>query len=209
MSVVSQSTDQYRYRSQSLHFFLVYESPSTPGLAAVLVLKLTRGRGKKNKGQITCAVPIGNSFALSDKHLFAACHNVCDGNNDVLPEIGVVQTYSDRLVLSDIVVLTYEVHCSSRVDDWAVYKRSEGNFTHFALICAEMELPIKKVMISIKDYPVGFFTVGSVTNVTVDSYHAKVSNYQVFSDSVMPKKRLYSVVKKRPAAVVEGASSWR
>ena len=170
-----------------------------------LVLKLTRGKGKNNKGEIITAVPVGTSFALSDKLLFTAAHNVCNGKNDALPEIGVVQVYEDPVLTSDIVVLTHEHHCSDKDEDWAVYKRSDGSFTHSVLICPEHELPAAGIKIGIKDFPVGLISVGSVTKVTLDSFHTKVSKYQVFSDSAVPKKRKYSVVNSKPAPAVEQA----
>ena len=186
--------------------FLAVGNPSTPGDAAVmfLVLKLTRGRGKQNKGKIITAVPVGTSFSLSDKLLFTAAHNVCQ-LNVALNEIGVVQVYEDPILISDIVVLTHECHCSDKDEDWAVYKRSTGSFTHSALICPEHELPAKGIKIGIKDFPVGLLTVGSVTKVDLDSFHTKVYNYQVLSHSAVSRKRKYAVVKTKPEAVVERA----
>jgi hypothetical protein len=146
--------------------------------------------------------PVGTSFALSDKLLFSAAHNVCS-KNVAAREIGVVQVYEDPILVTDIVVLTYECHCSDKDEDWAVYKRSTGSFTHSALICPEHELPLKGVKIFIKVYPVGLITVGSATKVVVDSFHKKVSNYQVFSDSAVSRKRKYDVVKTKPATAVE------
>lgn len=169
-----------------------------------LVLKLTRGRGKQNKGRILTAVPVGTSFSLSDKLLFTAAHNVCEGNV-ALQEIGVVQVYEDPVLISDIIVLIYECHCSDIDEDWAVYKRSTGSFTHSALICPEHELPAKGSRIGIKDFPVGLITVGSVTKVDLNSTKTKVSNYQVFSHSAVSRKRKYAVVKTKPEASVERA----
>ena len=162
--------------------FLVVGNPPTPGDAAVmfLVLKLTRGGGKKNKGKIITAVPVGTSFALSDNLLFTAAHNVCE-KNVVVREIGVVQVYEDPVLISDIIVLTHECHCIDKDEDWAVYKRSTGSFTHTVLICPEHELPMKGIRIGIKDFPVGLATVGSVTKVDLDSFHTKVSNDIKFS----------------------------
>jgi hypothetical protein len=186
--------------------FLVVGNPPTPGDAAVmfLVLKLTRGRGKKNKGKIITAVPVGTSFALSDKLLFTAAHNVCE-KNVVVREIGVVQVYEDPVLISDIIVLTHECHCIDKDEDWAVYKRSTGSFTHTVLICPEHELPMKGIRIGIKDFPVGLATVGSVTKVDLDSFHTKVSNYRVFSDSAVSRKRKFDVVETKPATAVERA----
>jgi hypothetical protein len=170
-----------------------------------LVLKLTRGRGKTNRGEIISAVPVGTSFALSEDFLFTAAHNVCNTGHAPLPEIGVVRLYEDPVVLTDIIVLKYVAHCSDKDEDWAVYKRSNGAFTHWAHVCPEQELPASGVRISIKDFPVGLVTVGSVTKVTLDSFHTKVSNYQVFADSVVSKKRKFGVAKIKPPPVVERA----
>ena len=169
-----------------------------------LVLKLTRSGGKKYKGKIVNAVPVGTSFALSDNLLFTAAHNVCEKNNPA-HEIGVVQVYDGLVLISDIVVLTYECHCSDKDEDWAVYKRSTGSFTHSVLICPEHELPVKGIKIGIKDFPVGLVTVGSVTKIDLDSFHTKVSNYQVFSDSAVSRKRKFNVVETKPATAVERA----
>eukprot|EP01039_Chlorochromonas_danica_P010831 gene10831-12041_t len=182
-------------------------NPSTPGDAEVmfLVLKLTRGKGKKNKGEIISAVPVGTSFALSDKLLFTAAHNVCNSEHVALGEIGVVRVYENPVLMADIVILTHENHCCDKDEDWAVYKRSSGNFTHSVQICPEHELPASGVKIGIKDFPVGLVSVGSVTKVTLDSFHTKVSNYQVFSDSAVTKKRKFAVTKTKPATAVERA----
>lgn len=107
--------------------------------------------------------------------------------------------------MADIVILTYENHCCNKDEDWAVYKRSAGNFTHSVQICPEHELPVSGVRIGIKDFPVGLVSVGSVTKVTLDSFHTKVSNYQVFSDSAVSKKRKFAVTKTKPATSVERA----
>lgn len=186
--------------------FSVVGNPPTPGDAAVmfLVLKLTRSGGKKYNGKIVNAVPVGTSFALSDNLLFTAAHNVCEKNNPA-HEIGVVQVYDGLVLISDIVVLTYECHCSDKDEDWAVYKRSTGSFTHSVLICPEHELPVKGIKIGIKDFPVGLVTVGSVTKIDLDSFHTKVSNYQVFSDSAVSRKRKFNVVETKPATAVERA----
>lgn len=187
--------------------FVVVGNPSTPGDAEVmfLVLKLTRGKGKKNKGKILSAVPVGTSFALSENLLFTAAHNVCNANHLALGEIGVVQLYKDPLLVDNIVILTHENHCCDKDEDWAVYKRSSGNFTHYVQICPEHELPASGVKIGIKDFPVGLVSVGSVTKVTLESSHTKVSNYQVFSDSPVTKKRKFAVTTTKPEAEVERA----
>jgi hypothetical protein len=169
--------------------------PTTPGGAKV-ILKLTRGRSEKNKEEIMSAVPVGVPFALSDKLLFtAAAHNVCNAKHVALDEIGVVRLYEDPVFMSDIVILTHENHCCDKDEDWAVYKRSAGTFTHSVQICPENELPVSGVRIGIKDFPVGLVSVGSVTKVTLDSFHTKVSNFQVFSDSAVSKKRKFAVTK--------------
>eukprot|EP01040_Poterioochromonas_malhamensis_P015691 gene15691-17607_t len=95
-------------------------NPSTPGDAEVmfLVLKLTRGKGKKNKGEIISAVPVGTSFALSDKLLFTAAHNVCNSEHVALGEIGVVRVYENPVLMADIVILTHENHCCDKDEDW-------------------------------------------------------------------------------------------
>jgi hypothetical protein len=175
-------------------------NPPTPGDAEVmfLVLKLTRGRGKTNRGEIISAVPVGTSFALSESFLFTAAHNICRAGNAPLPEIGVARFYKDPLVRSSIIVLTHVTHCSDKDEDWAVYKRSNGAFTHWVQVCPEQELPASGVRIGIKDFPVGLVTVGSVTKVTLDSFHTKVSNYQVFADSVVSKKRKFAVADSEP-----------
>jgi hypothetical protein len=171
-----------------------------------IVLKLTRGRGKKNKGEIITAVPVGTSFALSGELLFTAARNVCcDAQHVPLCEIGVVQEYEDPVMLTDIVILNYENHCCDKDEDWAVYRRSSGSFTHFVQICPDNELPTSGVKIGIKDFPVGLVIVGSETKVILDSFHTKVSNYQVFSGSVVSKKRKFGVAKTKPATVVERA----
>ena len=106
--------------------------PTTPGDAEVmfLVLKLARSRGKKNNGEIISAVPVGTSFALSDKLLFTAAHNVCNAKHVALDEIGIVRLYEDPVLMADIVILTHENHWCDKDEDWAVYKRSAGTFTH-------------------------------------------------------------------------------
>ena len=169
-----------------------------------LVLKLTRGRGEKNNGEIVNAVPVGTSFALSDKLLFTAAHNVCE-MTVAARKIGVVQVYEDPVLISDIVVLAYECHCSDKDKDWAVYKRSTGSFTHSALICPVHELPKKGIRIGIKDFPAGLVTIESVTEADLDSFHSKVFNYQVFSNSAVSRKRKFNVVKTKPVTAVEGA----
>ena len=58
-----------------------------------VVQKLTRGYGKKDKGQIITAVPVGTSLALSDNHIFPASHNFFDEKYIALLKIGVVQVY--------------------------------------------------------------------------------------------------------------------
>lgn len=165
-----------------------------------LVLKLTRGKGKSNKGEIISAVPAGTSFALSDSFLFTAAHTVFNAKGTPCAEIGVVKAYEDPVVVDDIVVLTYENHCSDKDEDWAVYKRSTGSFSHYVQVCPENELPASGAQIGIRDFPVGLVTVGSVTNVTLESFHTKVSNYQVFVDSVpsTSKKRKFGVTKVKP-----------
>lgn len=168
-----------------------------------LVLKLTRGRGEKNNGEIVNAVPVGTSFALSDKLLFTAAHNVCE-MNVAARKIGVVQVYEDPVLISDIVVLAYECHCSDKYEDWAVYKHSTGSFTHTALICPEHELPKKGIRIGIKDFPAGLVTIESVTEADLDPFHSKVFNYQIFSNSAVSRKRKFKVVKTTVTAV-EGA----
>eukprot|EP01038_Epipyxis_sp_PR26KG_P013136 gene13136-17603_t len=193
------------------YFFFIAQTqavggnPSTPGDAEVmfLVLKLTRGKGKKNNGEIIEAVPVGTSFALSDKLLFTAAHNVCNAKHVALGEIGVVRVYEAPVLIADIEILTHEIHCCDKDEDWAVYKRSSGNFTHSVQICPEHELPAGRVKIGIKDFPVGLAEF--VTKVTLDSFHTKISNYQVFSDSVVTKKRKFAVTKTKPATAVERA----
>lgn len=51
----------------------------------------------------------------------------------------------------------------------------------------------------------GVLTVGCVTKVSLDSFHAKISNYQVYIDSVVSKKRKFGVSKTKPAPVLEKA----
>ena len=70
-------------------------------------------------------------------------------------------------------------------------------------ICPEDELPAGGVKIGIKDFPVGLAKF--VTKVTLDSFHTKISNYQVFSDSVVTKKRKFAVTKTKPATAAERA----
>lgn len=169
------------------------EAPSTPGDSEVMfIVLLIKRSGKRNN--ITFAEPVGTSFALSETLLFTAAHNVCDGNNEPLPEIGIVREYSDPVPLTDIILLEYENHCSDENEDWAVYRRSAGSFTHWVNICLEEELPQKGVRIGIKDFPVGLLTVGSISKITVDSFHTKVCHYEANPGSAGTlKKRKFGV----------------
>ena len=82
---------------------------------------------------------------------------------------------------------------------------SSGNFSHSAQICAEHELPVCGGIVGIKDFPVGWLLVDSVTKVTLESTRSKVSNYQVFSGSVVSKKRKFGVTETKPETEVERA----
>jgi hypothetical protein len=52
---------------------------------------------------------------------------------------------------------------------------------------------------------VGLVTRVSVTKAYLDSFHSKVFNYQVFSNSAVSRKRKFNVVKTKPVTAVEGA----
>jgi hypothetical protein len=151
---------------------------------------------------------VGTSFALSDKLLFTAAHNICDDNNVPSGEIGIVREYSIPVPVTDIISLTYVKHCGDEDEDWAVYRRSQGSFTHWVNICPEEELPKKGMKIGIKDFPVGLITVGSITKITLDSFHTKVCHYEtvVGPPTASKKRKIGSVTSsKRPQIVEERA----
>ena len=172
-----------------------------------LVLRLTRDRS--NKRNLLRAEPIGTAFALSGSYLFTAAHNVCSGKGkavSLLKEIGVVRSYTDPIVRADIIILKHVAHCLAYDEDWAIYKRTTGTFSHFAELCPETELPPKGVKIGIKNYPVGLLAVGSATKVTLESFLTKIAHYEEFIDSVSPvPKRMKFAVTDTPQVVVERA----
>lgn len=169
-------------------------APSSPGdsNAMFIVLKLTRERGKNNFGKIIKAEPVGSAFAFSEKFVFTACHNVKRKGLEICEEIGLVREFGERGVcIKDIIICKHIVHNSKEDEDFAVYERINGEFSHFSYICPEEELPVKNARIGIRDFNIGVFTVQIAATISMQSFHTKVSHYDYLPEK--NKKRKYKV----------------
>lgn len=145
-------------------------------------------RGKKN------CEPFGTAFAISEEFILTACHNVFPTKNALTPvrTVALLKEVTNAAVFSgDIIVAELEGFCKDKDEDWAVYKRKSGRFTHYAHVCNENELPSKNVRIGIRDFPIGLLIANSSTKITIESCHTKVSHYEEFqkTSSQPPTKK--------------------
>ena len=140
------------------------------------------------------------------KGICTANHNVCE-DGSVQQEIGLVKEYTNPIVQRDIIIVTLSANCPDDNEDWAIYERSSGNFAHYALMCPENELPTQNERIGIRDFPVGLMTSMFSEKITLQSFHSKVAQYEVFKPmDHHSRKRKFTgarVVAKKPARASE------
>lgn len=169
-----------------------------------LVVLIERG-GKKMKSTglppIIKVTPVGTAFSISETHVFTASHNTLILGR-IQQEIGLLTVYEEPILMSDIIVANFTCSCEDADEDWVVYSRSAGNFSHYAHICPENELPAKNDRIGIRDFPVGLaMLLDSTKEISVESFGSKVYQYEVFVpiSTVAPSK---SKSRKRKRNVV-------
>jgi len=199
---------------------------STPGDSNVVFIVgeiVNCPKTKENPLGIEGVIPLGTSFALTETFVFTACHNVIlderddDGNEEegntkkrkkqqkkdqVLSTIALMKEFDrESIFLGDIIVASLVSYCSLGKEDWAVYERTSGIFPHYAHVCPSAELPEKNTKIGIRDCPVGLWTVGASSKITVvESFGTKVSNYQTWEpptspgDPLRPARKMLRVV---------------
>lgn len=178
----------------------------------VVIIKRARKSKHNPNPAIIGVTPVGTAFAISESHAFTAAHNV-DVNGRIDEEIGLLREYEDPVCVEDIVVASYLAHCADGDEDWAIFERVTGTFAHYAHVCPEAELPVKNDtradLIGVRDFPVGLLTALSSDKLTVQSFHTKVAQYEVFTPvTASTKKRTFKggrVVQSRPPKSVERA----
>jgi hypothetical protein len=195
-------------------YIILLSSPapmvSTPGESntVFLVVLIKRGgKKKKNTGlaPIISVTPVGTAFSISETHVFTASHNTLISGR-IQQEIGLLTFYEEPIVMSDIIVANFTCSSKDADEDWVVYSRSAGRFSHYAHICPEDELPAKNDRIGIRDFPVGIaMFCDSTKTITIGSSHTKVYQYEVFtpistvaSSKSKKRKRTNNVVDSRP-----------
>jgi hypothetical protein len=104
-------------------------------------------------------------------------------------EIGLLTEYEDPIYKNKIILATLVSSCADSVEDWAVFKRCNGHFAFFAHICPEVELPAKNAKIGIRYFPVGLVTSSSSNKLTIQSFEAKVAQYELFDPINISIKR--------------------
>jgi hypothetical protein len=167
---------------------------SIPGDSNVMFLVVLIKRAKKSKKHPDPPYPIievspgGTAFAISEKLVFTANHNVM-GKGGAEQEIGLLTEYEDLICKDDIIVATLVASCADYDEDWAAYQRSSGSFTHFTQVCPEHELPVKNNKIGERDFPVGLVTSFSSRKLNIQSFHTKVYQYDIFKQINTSTKR--------------------
>ena len=147
------------------------ERQSTPGDASTVFCVLVDDK------------PAGTAFAISNRFVLTAFHNISTGDNQFAASIGLCSSLmNDKGVYVTTEVIPVDCVRHDEAEDWAILKLkddSPSRFSAFAAVCLEDELPKAREQVGIRDFQVGNFTSKSENKLDVcSSGPVKVAGYE-------------------------------
>lgn len=117
--------------------------------------------------------PVGTAFAISKTSILTAYHNRPQSSDNFY----LVRSLDRYTLLSQAIKLNKKAVRGDRDEDWIILQRDSGEFSTFAKICPETDLPTVGAVIGIRDYPIGLISVFSIQNVQEESSKCECYSY--------------------------------